>query len=142
MILPDVNLLIYAYNADAPHHDVARAWWERLMREQQEIRVPWAVTLGFVRLMTHPRVLLRPMPAALAVRHVQSWHERSNVRPVEPGPRHLAVFAELVAEAGVSASLTTDAHLAALAIEHGLELHSHDRDFARFSALRRFDPLV
>lgn len=142
MILPDVNLLIYAYNVDAPHHATARTWWERLLSGPTEVRLPWAVSLGFVRLMTHPRVLLRPMPAEMAVQHVQRWHERPNVRPVEPGPRHLEVFAALVAEAGVAASLTTDAHLAALAIEHGLELHSHDRDFERFAALRLFDPLA
>lgn len=141
MILPDVNLLVYAYNADAPHHIPARAWWESVVNGDVPIRLPWAVVVGFIRLMTHRRVVQRPLDPAVAVGHVRSWLQRDNVRPLEPGPRHLDIIATLLGECGVAGSLTTDAHLAALAIEYNCELHSNDVDFGRFSGLRWCNPL-
>jgi toxin-antitoxin system PIN domain toxin len=141
MILPDVNLLVYAYNRDARQHTAARAWWEGLLTSTEPVALPWAVGCGFIRLMTHPTVLLRPLDPSRAVAHVRAWLDRPNVEILDPGPRHLELLGRLLDELGVGGNLTTDAHLAALAIEHQCELHSNDADFGRFSGLRWRDPL-
>lgn len=142
MIVPDVNLLIYAYNSDAPHHVEAKVWWEDLLSSDEPVGLPWATTLGFIRLMTHRTVLLTPLPAKRAIAHVRSWHMRSNVSVLEPGPRHLEVLGRMFEALGTAGRLTTDAHLAALAIEHQCELCSNDADFARFPGLRWRNPLA
>lgn len=142
MILPDVNLLIYAYNGDAPHHAGAKAWWEDLLSSDEPVGLPWVITLGFIRLMTHRAVLLTPLAAERAIGHVRSWHVRPNVSVVEPGPRHLELLDRMLRALGTAGRLTTDAHLAALAIEHQGELCSNDADFARFPGLRWSNPLA
>jgi toxin-antitoxin system PIN domain toxin len=142
VIIPDLNLLVYAYAAQAPLHAPAKRWWERLMSSGQPIGVPWAVSLGFLRLMTHRAVLTTPMRPAGAVAVLESWLGRAHVQVLDPGPRHLVLLRALLDELGLAANLTTDAHLAALAIEHGCELHSNDADFARFSGLRWVNPLA
>ncbi len=141
MIVPDVNLLVYAYNADAPHHAAARSWWERCLGEDATVGLPWIVALGFVRIMTHRAVLARPLDPRAALEHVRSWLDQPNVEIVEPGPRHLQILEELLGALGIAGALTTDAHLAALAIERQAELHSNDADFARFAGLRWRNPL-
>lgn len=141
MIIPDVNLLIYAYNADAPHHDEAKAWWEGLLNSEASVGLPWVVALGFIRLMTHRAVLIKPLEPNRAVERVRSWHTRPNVNVLEPGPRHLELLDKLFTAIGTAGKLTTDAHLAALAIEHQYELCSNDTDFARFPGLRWRNPL-
>lgn len=142
MILPDVNLLVYAYNAAAPQHARAREWWEDRMARQTPVGLAWAVVFGFVRLVTHPSVLVDPIPAGRALDAVDEWFAGDNVTILAPGSRHLQIARDLFAATGVAASLTTDTHLAALAIEHGVELHSNDRDFERFPGLRLFNPLA
>lgn len=141
MIIPDVNLLVYAHNAAAPLHAPARRWWEDLVNGEQPIGLPWAVAFGFIRLVTHPSVLAEPLAALEALAYVRGWAELASVTVVEPGYRHLAIVERLFAATGVAASLTTDTHLAALAIEHQAELHSNDADFARFPGLRWKNPL-
>lgn len=141
MILPDINLLVYAYNADAPLHARARSWWEQLLNEFHPVALPWTVSHGFIRLMTHPRVLERPLRPEVALRHVRSWTAFPSVQIIEPASRHLDILGSLLEEIGSAGSLTTDAILAALAIEYGCELHSNDVDFARFSGLRWKNPL-
>jgi uncharacterized protein len=142
VILPDINLLVYAHNRAVPAHVRARAWWEELLGLRQPVRIPWAVALGFVRLVTHPRVLAQPLRPDAALALVAGWLEQPGVELLEPGPRHLAILRDLLAATGVAGSLTTDAHLAALAIEHQCELHSNDADFARFPGLRWHNPLA
>src|SRR5205823_460527 len=83
--LPDVNLLVYAYNRDARHHRECRAWWERLLSSSEPVGLPWAVSCGFIRLMTHPSILVRPLDPSRAVAHVGSWLARPNVEVLEPG---------------------------------------------------------
>lgn len=141
MILPDVNLLIYAHNESVAQHPRARAWWVDLLEREQPVGVPWAVALGFVRLVTHPRVLTAPLSPNTALAIVEGWLAQPAVSVLEPGPRHLTILARLFEVTGVAASLTTDAHLAALAIEHQAELCSNDLDFARFPGLRWRNPL-
>lgn len=141
MILPDVNLLVYAYNEAAAQHDAARGWFEDVMSREQPIALAWAVALGFVRLVTHPGVLDTPLPPAAALDRVDEWLARDHVQLVDPGPRHLRILRDLLDAIGVAGPLTTDAHLAALAIEHQCELASNDADFSRFPGLRWRNPL-
>lgn len=141
MILPDINLLVYAYNADAPAHSIARSWWEKLLNDTQPIALPWAVALGFLRLMTSRTVLVDPLTATEGIDLVQSWFNRPQVQSLVPGPDHLDLVGELAEEAGRAGALTTDLHLAAMAIEHRAELHSNDSDFEDFSRLRWENPL-
>lgn len=142
MILPDLNLLVYANNRAATEHKRARVWWENLIETEQPVGLSWAVMLGFVRLVTHPAVLAAPVAPVDALARVRTWLDQPNVRIVEPGPRHLDLLGELFRATGVGGSLTTDTHLAALAIEHQAELHSNDADFARFPGLRWRNPLA
>ena len=142
MIVPDINLLVYAYNRDAPHHAAAKGWWEDALSSDEPVGLPWVTALGFIRLMTHGTVLERPLEADRAIAHVRSWHSRANVSVLDPGPRHLELLGRLFGHLGTAGRLTTDAHLAALAIEHQCELHSNDADFARFPGLRWRNPLI
>ncbi len=141
MIIPDINLLAYAYNTDAPHHGKAREWWESCLSERQTVGISWVVALGFVRIMTSRVVLTDPMDPREALAHVRSWLERPQAHVLVPGPRHLAILTEIMTSARASGRLTTDAHLAAMAIETQAELHSNDADFSRFPGLRWINPL-
>ena len=141
MILPDINLLVYAYNSDAPGHGRAKTWWETALSESRPVGLPWAVMLGFLRLMTSRSVLIAPLAPREALGHIAAWLERPQVQVLQPGPRHLELLGGLMEESGASGSLTTDVHLAALAIEHQAELHSNDADFSRFTGLRWSNPL-
>lgn len=142
MIVPDVNLLLYAHNEAAPLHAPARAWWEDLLAREHPVGIPWAVLFGFVRLVTHSRVLTDPLTPGAALDRVEAWLAMPSVRILEPGPRHLEIVRALFDATGVAGSLTTDTHLAALAIEHQSELCSNDADFARFPGLRWRNPLA
>lgn len=107
----------------------------------ERIALTWTVLLGFIRLTTSPRILERPLSVDDALRTVDAWLAQPSVTPLEPGDNHWMILRELVADAGAAGNLTTDAHLAALAIEHGAELCSTDSDFARFKRLRWTNPL-
>jgi uncharacterized protein len=141
VIIPDINLLMYAYNRSAVMHERARAWWEGVLNREQPVGLAWVVALGFVRLTTHPSVLAAPLRPQDALGRVRGWLNQPGVRILEPGPRHLDLLDELFRATGVGGSLTTDTHLAALAMEHQSELHSNDADFARFPGLRWRNPL-
>jgi toxin-antitoxin system PIN domain toxin len=141
VIVPDLNLVIYAYNPRAPNHTAARAWWEDLLNGAEPVAIPWVVTLGFVRLLTNRSVLVTPMTPAGAVAQIRAWFACSSVESIEPGPQHIDLLDRLLSAVGTGGNLTTDAHLAALAIEHQCELHSNDNDFARFPGLRWRNPL-
>ncbi len=142
MIIPDINLLVYAYNELAPHHLCARKWWEALLSTESVVGLPWAVAMGFIRLMTHRQVLVDPMPVEQCCAIVSEWLERPNVQPLEPGPRHFSIFREFLTKIGIAGNLVTDAHLAAMAVENACELHSNDSDFSRFSGLNWVNPLA
>jgi len=142
LILPDVNLLIYAHDELAPLHRPARSWWEELLGGRQTVLLPWVVVFGFVRLVSHPSVLRDPLAPAAALLRVRGWLERPQTELVEPGPRHLEIVQRLFEATGVGGNLTTDTHLAALAMEHRCELHSNDNDFGRFPGLRWHNPVA
>lgn len=141
MILPDVNLLVYAYNSEAPLHNEARQWWEHLLNGTESVAIPWAVSCGFVRIMTHPRVLETPMRPEAATDLVRSWFDVPVVSVASPGRRHLELLRSLFVSLGVGGNLVTDAHIAAIAIELQAELHSNDTDFSRFPGLNWRNPL-
>jgi len=142
--LVDTNLLIYATFADAPEHKRARAWLEALLAEAEgTIALCWPVVYAFVRLVTSPRVF---GPHAVTVREgwgaVAAYVEHPAVRLVTPGRGHALIAAELAETPGLRSDDVPDIEIAALAIEHGLVLASHDHGFRRFSALRFHDPLT
>ncbi len=141
MIVPDVNLLVYAYNREAVLHDQARRWWEDLVNGSERVGIPWIVAVGFVRLLTHRAVLERPLAPGRAVDIVEGWFGFPHLLPLNPGAGHLPLFRRVLAAAGVGADLVTDAHIAALAMEFQAEVHSNDADFGRFPGLRWRDPL-
>ncbi|MGE3309365.1 MAG: type II toxin-antitoxin system VapC family toxin [Limisphaerales bacterium] len=142
MIVPDVNPLLNAYNRGSSDHAVARRWWETVVNDGEPIGLAWVTILGFLRIMTNPRAMPHPMPVDAAVMAVEAWLARSNIELIEPGPRHPEILFRLLRHVGVAGSLTTDAHLAALAIERQARVASTDADFARFEGLRWFDPLA
>ena len=141
MIVPDLNLLVYAHNDGAPYHDAARNWWEGLVNGVERVGIPWVVSIGFVRLMTHPRVLVHPVAAEVAVDYVLEWFRFPHITPINPGSEHMIHFRRSLAAAGVGANLVTDSHIAALAMEYQAEVHSNDSDFNRFPGLRWNNPL-
>jgi hypothetical protein len=141
VILPDVNLLLYAHNEAAPLHRPALIWWEGVLNAAQPVGLPWAVVYGFIRLATHPAVLLEPLSPAAALDRVQAWVARDHIELLDPGPQHLRIARRLFEATGLGGSLTTDTQLAALAIEYQCELCSNDADFGRFPGLRWRNPL-
>ncbi|MGI8731378.1 MAG: type II toxin-antitoxin system VapC family toxin [Solirubrobacteraceae bacterium] len=142
MKLPDVNLLLYAVDEDSPRFQVAHGWVQDLLGAAETVALPWAVMLAFVRLTTKPAIMTAPYSVEEALDVVDGWLARPNVVVVHPTDRHAAVLRELLGPLGAGGNLTSDAHLAALAIEHGAELCSCDADFSRFSGLRWRDPLA
>jgi uncharacterized protein len=142
VILPDVNLLIYAVDEAAPHHQRARSWLEEVLSGTEEIGFAWAVVLGFVRISTNPSVFEDPLEAADAFGYVEEWLTRPVSITLIPASGHITLMQELLLPLGVAGNLTSDAHLAALAIEHGAELCSSDTDFSRFEGLRWRNPLA
>ncbi|MEZ5276785.1 MAG: type II toxin-antitoxin system VapC family toxin [Opitutaceae bacterium] len=141
MIVPDVNLLVYAHNSEVPFHDRARRWWEDRLNQPAPVGLSWVTISGFIRLMTHPRVLVSPMTVDAAVDQVDSWLAQPCVVLLEPGRRFPQVFLDGLRKLGTAGNLTTDAYLAALAIEHQADLCSCDGDFARFAGLRWSNPI-
>ena len=142
MILPDVNLLIHAHNADSPVHDAARRWWDDLLAGTVGVGLAWVVVLGFIRITTHRAILVSPLPVKDVLDRVGSWLALPHVHVPEPSSRHFDLLRDLFSRLGTAGNLTTDAHLAALAIGRGYELHSTDTDFARFPALKWRNPLA
>ena len=141
MIVPDLNLLLYAHNDGAPQFAEARRWWESLLNGTERVGIPWIVAVGFVRLSTKPAVLDRPFSPENAVDTVEEWFSFPHVAPLDPGPGHLGRVRSLLAVAGTGGNLVNDAHIAALALEHGAEVHSNDSDFSRFPGVRWRNPL-
>lgn len=141
MKLPDANLLLYAYDSRAAQHTSARDWLQRTLSDSETVGMAWSVLLAFIRLSTRATVVEHPLAAETATGFVESWLSQPCVTIVHPTARHMAVLRELLLPLGTAGNLTTDAHLAALATEHGATLYSCDNDFSRFSGLRWIDPL-
>jgi toxin-antitoxin system PIN domain toxin len=136
MWLPDVNVLLAASQRQAPYHAVARQRLEAAFGSGAPVGLAWVALLGFLRLTTNGRVFPLPMPVDEALRIVDGWLSHPGAMVLHPGPRHAALLGALLIGAGTAGHLTTDAHLAAIAIEHGATVASFDRDFSRFAGLR------
>lgn len=142
MILVDANLLIYAVDADSPLHRPAREWLEETLSGTTRVGLAWIVILAFLRITTRAGILREPLGVDDASAYVDSWLGQPFVRPVSPGGSHWGILRSLVAGAGTAGNLTSDAHLAALAIEQGATVYSTDHDFGRFPGVRHVDPIV
>jgi toxin-antitoxin system PIN domain toxin len=142
MKLTDVNLLLYAVDERSPKHEAARHWLEEQLSGTETVAFAWAVLLAFVRLGTSPRVFVEPLAPQEAFDVVDDWLDQPCTTVVHPTARHAGLMRELLVPLGTAGNLTTDAHLAALAIEHDADLYSSDSDFSRFARLRWYDPLT
>jgi toxin-antitoxin system PIN domain toxin len=141
LTLLDANVLLYAYDKDAPNHLAAARWIKHLFDGSETIGLPWITLWAFVRISTNPRVWTNPKPPQEAFQIVREWLALPGVVVVQPGPRHVELLERLVIDNRAAGPLTTDAALAAMAIEHGATLASTDRDFSRFPDLRWVNPI-
>lgn len=142
MILVDANLLLYAHDTESRHHEAALRWWRECLANEPFVGLAWETVGAFLRVTTHRSVMRRPLSPEEASQIVDQWLGCAAVHPVTPGPRHWEILRSLLAEAQVTGALVTDARLAALAIEHGLRVATHDLDFRRFEGLRVVYPLA
>lgn len=142
MIIPDTNLLVYAYNSETPQHSDARRWWEDINDGTEIVGLPWVVSIGFIRLMTNPRIVSSPLSLSDAVGLVREWLDYEHIIPLNPGPGHITLLHQILQSAGRGGNLVTDAHIAAFAIEHQAEIHTYNvSDFSRFPGVRFSNPL-
>jgi toxin-antitoxin system PIN domain toxin len=141
VIVVDVNLLLYAHLEVFPQHARARKWWEALLNSEQEVALTTVSVFGFLRIATNARVFQPPLSVDAAGELIHGWLNRPNVRMLTPGPTHVDVVLRLLSQLGTASNLTTDAQLAAIAIEHQAEICSNDADFGRFPGLRWSNPL-
>ena len=142
MILVDANILLYAENRTSPHHKEAERWWDAQLSGASPVCLCWTVLGAFIRVGTNPRVFDRPLTLEDALARVQTWLDQPCVRVVHPTDRHWQIFRDMLTGARAVGNLVTDAHLAALAVEHGCELISTDTDFSRFPNLKWSNPLA
>ena len=136
MKLVDANVLLYAVNKQDPNHRAARAWLEMALSGVETIGFTWQVLLAFLRISTSPQRFSAPLSVGGATHYVQDWLQQEPATVVEPTPRHLDLLTGLLDDSGTAGNLVSDAHLAALALEHAATLASFDRDFLRFRGIR------
>lgn len=141
MKLPDANLLIYSVNIRAPHYDRASTWLASTLSGAEPVGFAWLALIAFIRITTKPGIFVHPLAPENAFATVEGWLARPNAIVLHPTERHVAILRGLIEPLGTAGDLTGDAHLAALAIEHGAELCSADSDFGRFPGLRWTNPL-
>ena len=141
MMLPDVNLLVYAVDATSPFHARARRWWDDALSSTLTVGLCFPSVLGFIRLTTNRRMFESPLSADDALDRVQSWLDQPNVMLLAPTARHWPILSGLLRSSAVGTNLTTDAHIAAYAIEHAGAVCTNDGDFGRFEGLRWKNPL-
>jgi toxin-antitoxin system PIN domain toxin len=142
MILPDVNTLLYAVNSSSDQHIAALTAMRRGFDDPRGVAFAWTVLLGFLRLSTRRGVFPKPLSLEDALRVIEHWLEHPRSQVLHPGERHAQQLGRLLRSAGTAGNLTTDAHLAALAIEHGATILSFDRDFARFEGVKWILPVI
>jgi toxin-antitoxin system PIN domain toxin len=142
MILPDVNVLVHAHNTESAVHLRARQWWEECLAGSEGIGLAWAALLGFIRLTTNRKIVAAPLRVHDVMARVESWLALPHVHLAQPSDGHFVRLRTEIERLGTAGNLTTDAHLAVLAIERGYVLYSTDTDFARFPALRWINPCV
>ncbi len=141
MILVDANVLLYAEDQLSAHHERAREWWDAQLSSVSPVCLCWPVLNAFIRIGTNPRVFEHPLSLDQALCRVQSWLDQPCTRIIHPTDRHWTVFQRMLIEGQAVANLVPDAHLAALAAEHGCDLISTDKDFSRFPGIKWKNPL-
>lgn len=141
MIVVDVNLLIYAYDTTCPQHSDARKWLEGAFSGTEPVGLPWQTISAFLRVLTHPGIPGGRLTMVQAVSIVEEWLALPHVQALSPGRGHWTHFREMLLKSNARGNITTDAALAAIAVEHGGDLYTNDRDFARFPGLRCVNPL-
>ena len=142
MILVDANLLFYAEDAHSPHHHKARTWWDRTLSGREPVGLAWITLCAYIRVFTNPRVVERPLTVAEAIAAVDGWLHQPVTQLVAPADRFWDIYKRLLTEGQATANLSSDAYLAALAVEQNAVLHTTDADFARFPGLRWRNPLT
>jgi len=142
MMVPDVTLLVYAHNQTSRFHEQAAAWWEGCLNAEQPILLPNICISGFVRIVTHPKVLREPLTVGEAFEMTDQWMQSEAVTLIGPTVRHYHLFKSSLQSAGAGGKLTTDAYLAALAMERQAALYSNNSDFSRFPGLMWRNPLA
>jgi uncharacterized protein len=142
VILVDANLLIYAIDADSPQRRRARPWLEQVLSGRAPVGLPWIVILAFIRITTRAGIMRRSLPLADALAYVESWLQQPCVEAIAPGAQHSPILCRLLEATGTAGNLTSDAHIAALALERGAAICSTDHDFARFPGIRHINPLA
>ena len=142
MIVPDINLLLYAYDSDSPFHIKAGAWWQDCLSGTEPVLLPDIVALGFVRVSTNARAFRQPLTVAEAASHVRSWLGQEVVTIPEATPDHIERVLGLLESLGTAGNLVTDAQIAAVALEHDAVVHTSDADFMRFKGLRWLNPIT
>jgi toxin-antitoxin system PIN domain toxin len=142
MKIIDTNLLVYAYVPALDQHAAARRWFEHVLGEDEAVGLTWHTALGFVRIVTSRRVFRVPLPLERAVAVVDEWLQQPAVELVLPTPRHWTILREMLVTGQAAGALASDAHVAALAREHGATIYSTDRDFLRFPHVRVVNPLA
>ncbi len=142
MNLVDANLLLYAEDSLSEQHEAARSWWDEQISGTAPVCLCWLVLTAFIRIGTNPRLHQRPLTLKEACTRVQSWFQQPCVRLIQPGKEHWSFFQKMLAEGNAVGNLVSDAHLAALALEHNCLLQSTDADFARFPGLKWNNPIA
>jgi len=141
VIIPDLNLLLYAHDSSSPHHAAAATWWTACMNGVEPVGIPRVVSFGFVRLATNSRVFTSPLSVAKTAEHVRSWFARPHVVEAEGRLNHLDRVLGLLEDAGTGGNLVTDAQIAAIALDLRATLYTNDTDFRRFPGLSLANPL-
>lgn len=142
MILVDANIPLYAEDSLSPQHGRAREWWDAQLSGSEPVALCWPVVTAFVRISTNARLHRRPLTRDEAITRVKSWFDQPCVRIIHPTDEHWSLFAKMIRDSGATANLISDAHLAALALEHNCDFCSTDSDFARFPGLKWSNPLA
>jgi uncharacterized protein len=142
MIVPDLNLLLYAYDSESPFHERAVTWWQECMLGDEPVLLPEVVAMGFVRVSTNARAYRKPMSAKEAASHVRSWLQQPVVQMAEPGSDHVQRVLGLLEDLGTAGNLVTDAQIAAITMGYDAVLHTADADFMRFKNLRWHNPIL
>ena len=142
MILPDVNLILYAYDLDSPFHPVAATWWTKCLTSAEPLGLAQVVMFAFFRLSTNPRIFANPFPVDAAIREVYAWSEQPNVRVLAADQDHWQQVCRLLKDAGGSGNLVTDAQLGAFALTYRGTVHTADTDFQRFPGVSWFNPIT
>lgn len=141
MIVPDANLLIFAYDSTSARHERARLWWQGVLSGSEPVGIRWVVVLAFTRLMTHPSVCAQPLTIREVRKRVGQWFDQPGLRLLVPTPGTFSLFFELLEATDLGGNLSTDALIAAHAVENEARVYSSDRDFARFPRAKWVDPL-